>query len=175
MKIDVDLSGFNELIKDLGEGIEHAIRPAAQAGAQVIYDEAKSNVERIGKKTGNLASAIYQAFDKRASTNVLAAYSVSWNAAKAPHGSLIEYGHISRYVSYVGKDGKFHTMIRPEKRGQKKPGRRASQAEKDAFYVVRKGGAVQIPAQPFMRPAADKLDKAAAAVEQEFFKRINAL
>lgn len=175
MRIDVDLVGFNELIKNLGEGVEHAIRPAAQAGAQVIYDEAKSNVERIKKNTGNLANSIYQAYDKRASTNTLAAYAVSWNAKKAPHGQLIEFGHIQRYESYVGKDGKFHTMIRPEKRGQKPPSRRAPQAEKDAFYVLRKGGAVQRLAQPFMRPAADKLDKAAAAVEAEFFKRINAL
>jgi hypothetical protein len=175
VKIDVDLSGFNELIKDLGEGIEHAIRPAAQAGAQVIYDEAKKNVERIKKNTGNLASSIYQAYDKRASGNQLAAYSVSWNAKKAPHGQLIEFGHIQRYESYVGRDGKFHTMIRPEKRGQKPPRGRASQAEKDAFYVLRKGGAVQWLAQPFMRPAGDKVEQAAAAVEQEFFKRINLL
>lgn len=175
MRIDVDLADFNELIRDLGESVEHAIRPAAQAGAQVIYDEAKKNVERIKQNTGNLASAIYQAYDKRASTNQLAAYSISWNAKKAPHGQLVEFGHISRYESYVGKDGKFHTMIRPEKRGQKKPNRRASQAEKDAFYVLRKGGAVQVAAQPFMRPAADKLEQAAAAVEQEFFKRINSI
>ena len=175
MKMNVDLSEFNELIKDLGEGIEHAIRPAAQAGAQVIYDAARNNVERINRKTGNLASAIYQAFDKKASNNQLAAYTISWNARKAPHGGLIEFGHIQRYESYVGKDGKFHTMIRPDKRGQKPPRRRASQSEKDAFYVLRKGGAVQIAAQPFIRPAADKVTQAAAAVEQEFFKRVNAI
>jgi HK97 gp10 family phage protein len=175
VRIDVDLSELNALIKDLGEGVEQAIRPAAQAGAQVIYDAVKLNVGKIRTNTGNLASAIYQAYDKRASTNDFAAYGISWNPAKAPHGHWLEFGHIQRYQSYVGKDGKFHTLVRPEMRGKPKPGRRAPQAVKDAYYMPRKGGAVQVAAQPFMRPAFAQLDKAAAAVEQEFFKRINAI
>ena len=33
ISMNIDMSEFNALIKDLGEGIEDAIRPAAQAGA----------------------------------------------------------------------------------------------------------------------------------------------
>lgn len=70
ISMNIDMSEFNALIKDLGEGIEDAIRPAAQAGAQVIYDQVKVNVNSIGVKSGNLRKAIYQAFDNQASTDL---------------------------------------------------------------------------------------------------------
>lgn len=172
--ISADFSEFNALIKDLGEGVEHAIRPSAQAGAQVLYDAAKSNVAAIGRVTGNLSSAIYQAYDQRASNTQQAFYQISWNAKRAPHGHLVEFGHIKRYASYVGKDGKWHTSVKPEMRGKKLPRGKLSQAVKDAYFVQLKTP-VQVAAKPFMRPAADQMDKAIAAVETEFFKRINAL
>lgn len=172
--INADFSEFNALIKDLGENVEHAIRPAAQAGAQVLYDTAKTNVAAIGRVTGNLSNAIYQAYDKHNSNEQQAFYQVSWNAKKAPHGHLVEFGHIQRYATYVGKDGKWHTRVRAEMRGKKPPSRKASQSVKDAYFVLRKTP-VQVAAQPFMRPAADQMDKAIAAVEAEFFKRINVL
>lgn len=174
LHIQTDLSELNELLKDLGEGVEHAIRPAAQAGAQVLYDAAKANVAAIGRVTGNLSSAIYQAYDRRVSNQQQAIYQVSWNAKKAPHGQLVENGHMQRYVTYVGKDGKWHTAVKPEMRGKKLPRGRISQAVKDAYFVQRKTP-IQVAAKPFMRPAADQMERAIAAAEAEFFKRINVL
>lgn len=71
-----------------------AIRPAAQAGAQVFYNEVKLNASppRLGQKTGNLQNSIYQVFSKDNSTERRATYHISWNHIKAPHGYLIENG-----------------------------------------------------------------------------------
>lgn len=173
ISMNIDMSEFNALIKDLGEGIEDAIRPAAQAGAQVIYDQVKVNVNSIGVKSGNLRKAIYQAYDTKESTDLKKIYGISWNKKTAPHGQLLEFGHIQRYSSYVGKDGKWHTAIRPDKRGTKKPSRRASQAEKDAYYVLRPGGSVQWMGKSFLRGALDKSGAAQEAIKTEFFKRLN--
>jgi hypothetical protein len=172
----VDLSAFNAVIAKIEGDITKALRPAAQAGAEVIYRAVLQNVEKIGSVTGNLRSSIYQAFSKDNSTQApgggysKATYHVSWNAKKAPHGHLIEYGHIQRYAVHLGKDGKWHTVVRPNKRGTPKPSRRASQAVKDAYYVLRPGGPVQQPARPFLRPAFYKQGEAIAAVEAAFWR-----
>ena len=170
MTINADLTDLNKLLGKLGQEAEEIVRPVAQAGAQVIYDQVKLNVSKLGRKTGNLDSAIYQAFSAKNSGTGHATYHISWNAKKAPHGNLVEHGHIQRYASYIGSDGKWYTAIRPEMQGKKKPRRRASQAEKDAYYVPRKGGAIQIPAQSFVRNAASRIPDAITAATNEFIK-----
>jgi len=170
--IKADTSGLNSFLDELEGVVDEAVRPAAQAGTQVLYDEVQKNVSRIGKKTGNLAASIYQVYSKDGSGPGYATYHVSWNTKKAPHGHLVEYGHIQRYASYVGRDGKWYTAKRPEARGKKKPGKNASQAERDAYYVLRPGGPAQIAAQPFVRPAAAKFPQALNAAEAELMKRI---
>lgn len=145
-----------------------AIRPAAQAGAQVLYNEVSLNVSRIGKVTGNLASSIYQVYSKDNSTADRATYHISWNARKAPHGHLVEYGHIQRYAAFVGRDGKWHTAVRPSKRGTPKPSRKASTAVKDAYYVPLSGGPVQVAANPFVRPSYAKAQEALQAAKARF-------
>ena len=172
IRVNVDTAALSSMLKDLGDQVSDVLRPAAQAGAQVIYNQVKLNVGRIGKNTGSLSDAIYQAFDSVASTKQFAAYGISWNAKKAPHAHLVEYGHVQRYQSRVGKDGKWYTMVRPSMRGKPAPKGRASQSEKDAYYVMRKGGSVQVAAQPFMRPALDKMPLAAKAIEDELMKRL---
>ena len=154
------------------EQVLQAIRPAAQAGAQVFYEAAIRNVVANGQKTGNLADAIYQAYSKNQSTESKAVYHVSWNGRKAPHGGLVEFGHIQRYAAHFGDDGKWYTVVRPSMRGKPKPGRSASQATKDAYYVLRKGGPQQIAAQPFMRTAFSRREQAYAAVRTTFFKEM---
>lgn len=166
----VDLGAFNDMISGLEEDIEAAIRPAAQAGAQVFYDAVLQNVNALGKKTGNLARAIYQAYSEQNSGPGKATYHVSWNASKAPHGGLVEYGHIQRYAVNLAKDGKWYTLVKPSMRGKPKPKRNASQAEKDAYYILRAGGPRQIAAQPFIRPAFYRQGEAIAAVEKKFFE-----
>ena len=148
--LPVDLSGLESLLEDLGDAAEQAARPAAQAAAQVFHDAAKANVAKIGRISGNLATAIYQAFSADNSGPGLAEYHISWNARKAPHGGLVEYGHWQRYVVVNTKNGP-RTAVRPEMQGLPRPRRRASQAEKDAYYVPRPGGPVYVPGKAFMR------------------------
>ena len=58
-------------------------------------------------------------------------------------------------------------------RGQPKPRRRASQAQKDAYYVLRRGGPVYIPGKAFMRQALISVpDKAIDAARTTIFKAL---
>lgn len=113
------------------------MRPAAQAGAQVFYDEVVTRVNAIGKVTGNLAGSIYQAWSRDQSIDNKSVYHISWNASKAPHGHLVEYGHTQTRKVYIGSDGKWYT----------------SKTKLDSPK--------RVAAKPFLRPAYDA--KAAAA------------
>lgn len=182
--IRVDSSAVNKLFDDAEAEMYAAARVAAQAGAQILYDQVKQNVSKIGVQKGNLKNSIYQVFDKEASVKVgtfagrdvysRATYSISWRTARtgtgtiAPHGALIEYGYLQRYASYVGKDGKWYTAVRPEMQGKPKPKRNAPQSVKDAYYVPRNGGPIQHPARPFVRAAVSAFDRAADAMTAAF-------
>lgn len=172
LSIDADLSGLDALFDRLGDQVEQAARPAAQAAAQVLYDEVKKNVQALGKKTGKLESSIYQVFSASNSSPGKATYQVSWNHKKAPHGHLLEYGYLQRYKYYQNARGQVRVMVRPGMDGSKRPGRGASQAVKDAYYVTLPAP-IQIPAKAFMRRAIDKFPAAYAAAEAELLKRIN--
>jgi hypothetical protein len=154
------MSGFriNVDVGDLGmdriaDGAEAAVRPSAQAGAQVFYAAVKTNVGAIGKVTGNLASSIYQVYSRDNSNKARAEYHISWNRKKAPHGHLVEFGHLQRYVVYVDKRGQWRTLVRPHMVGKPKPKRNAPQAVKDAYYMPRKGGPILVGARSFVRKA----------------------
>lgn len=80
---------------------EHA-RPAAQAGAEVLYQEVRMRAP-VAKKVrrlksgrtilpGALKASIYQAYSQDNSGPDHATYHVSWNYRKAPHGHLVEFG-----------------------------------------------------------------------------------
>lgn len=172
MRIDVDLGGVNSLLARLSSDMEGATRAASQAAAQVLYDDVKRNVAKIGKVTGNLDKSIYQVYSKRQSSENKAVYEVSWNKRTAPHGRLVEYGHIQRYVVRQSNDGKFHTLVRPGMEGKPKPSRRASQAVKDAYYVLR-STPLQIAAKPFMRPAMMKFNQAMDAAADKLVEIMN--
>lgn len=174
VKLTVDLPGLDRMIDQIGADIEAAARPAAQAAAQVFYDGVKGNVAKLGKVTGNLDASIYQAYRNKQSGPGVAVYSVFWNQRKAPHGHLLEFGHIQRYVVYINKSGEWRTLIRPEMRGKKPPSRKASQAVKDAYYVPLKAP-VQVAAKPFMRPAFALVANASAAAESELLKQLGML
>lgn len=151
--IGIDTSDLEAWIEAVGDAAEKAVRPAAHDGARVIYEAVKANVARIPKVSGNLASAIYYAYSQDNSGPGRATYHVSWNATKAPHGGLLEYGHWQRYAARYVEGLGWVTLVRPEMRGKPKPRRRASQAEKDAYYLPRPGGPVYIPGKAFMRQA----------------------
>ena len=166
----IDVSSLRNVLQGLDAKIDAAIRPAAQAGAQVFYNEA---VMRAPSKSGTLKSAMYQKFvPEESADGVRATYKVSWRTGlgkgetglpTAPHAALIEYGWWQRYAVYTGSDGQWYTAVRPEMRSKPAPKRRASQAEKDAYYVPRKGGPVFHPPKSFIRSAYEA--KQAAALE----------
>lgn len=149
--IGVDLGDLG--MDALADGAEAVVRPAAQAGAQVFYNQVRANVGRLGRITGNLARSIYQVYSADNSRPGVAQYHISWNQRKAPHGHLVEFGHVQRYVVYIDKRGQWKTLVRPEMRGKPRPKRSASQAVKDAYYVPLKGGPRIVGAKSFIRAA----------------------
>jgi hypothetical protein len=167
------------VLEKFGQGIvtavEESVRPAAQAGSQVLYDQVVQNVNGIKRHTGNLARSIYQVYSGQNEKGTQSAlYVVSWNKKKAPHGWLVENGHLQRYEVVRLPNGRFVTPVRPEMRGKTKPGRRASQAVKDAYYIPRRGGPAQIPAKSFLRRAwADKRVVAEDAMTKRLWAEIS--
>lgn len=148
-KISVDLGGLSARLDAAKEDVAESIRPAAQAGAQVLYDEVTANATRR-KKTGNLAASIYQAFSADKSGIGFSTYHISWNRKKAPHGHLVEFGHYQRYeVTHDPKTGRFIT-------------------HKDRKLDT----PIHIAAKPFLRPAKDKAPQAIEAMERRFFEEL---
>ena len=174
LNLKTNLTGFERLMDQLGTDVEAAARPAAQAAADVFYRAIQTNVDAIGKVSGNLGRSIYQAYSRDNSAPGRAVYHVSWNARRAPHGHLVEYGHIQRYRVYLNAKGEWKTMIRPGMAGKKPPSRKASQAVKDAYYVPL-AAPRQVAARPFVRPALAKAAEASAAAEAMLLAKIGAL
>lgn len=107
MKVKMNIAQFKQDLRATAEMLNQATRPAAQAGAQVIYDCARqlASVSEAphffygeGKRKygpfapGNLRDAIYQAFSKDNSFKDVSTYHISWNADKAPYGAMVEFG-----------------------------------------------------------------------------------
>jgi len=156
--MSLDLSGLSKTLKADQEHIQQATRAGAQAGAELLYQEVRGNASRIKKKTGRLAASIYQVFAANESAPGTATYYVSWRTSgksglpRAPHGHLVEFGHLQRYeVSHDPKTGRFIT-------------------HKDRPLAQPK----QIPAKPFVRPAAARLPQALDAAEKRFLETLAA-
>lgn len=94
-------SALTQIAKDAGE----FVRPAAAAGASVLYSEAKERVPVSEKghwfygthskyyfDAGTLKNSIYYTFSKDNSQEGRATYHVAWNHQKAPYGFMVEYG-----------------------------------------------------------------------------------
>lgn len=171
--IRADMSAFDRFIDQLGTDVEEAARPAAQAGAQVLYEEVKRNVSSMRKVTGNLERSIYQAFSRDQSGPGRATYHIGWNSRKAPHGHLLEYGYMQRYVMVKFNDGTIRPAVRPGMDGRLSPGRNASLAQKDAYYIPLPGGPRHIAARSFVRRAASATPRALAAAETELMRYIH--
>ena len=106
MRINMNVAKFKEELRATAEKLNQATRPAAQAGAQIIYDRAKQLVP-VSKaahmfygshqvygpyRPGTLRDAIYQVFSKDNSFRDVSTYHISWNADKAPYGAMVEFG-----------------------------------------------------------------------------------
>lgn len=175
--IEVDTSRLRNLIDNFGVDMVEAAPAVAAAGAKVIYNQVKLNVRSIGKKTGNLDRSIYRKLSEERSDRARGRiiYHISWNHKTAPHGRLLEWGWWQRYQTLINSKGQWVTAVRPEARGKKKPGRRASQEVKDAYYVPLKGGPKYRPGYAFMRRAQDVFPNAVNAMEAELMKRLGAM
>lgn len=115
VRVEYDDSEAADAVDAVVEAALRATRPAAQAAAQLLYDEAKlrcpvSTEEHVfyGKNSkksgvtytfqpGNLRASIYQAFAKDRSSEFgdgyrKATYHVAWNHKTAPYGFMVELG-----------------------------------------------------------------------------------
>jgi HK97 gp10 family phage protein len=108
--IKMDLKQLGVALRKKKAVINAAARPAARAGALVIYGAARENVpvskgphyfygssykstgQRYLFKAGTLRDSIYHAFSKDNSSNTRATYHVAWNHRKAPYGYMVEFG-----------------------------------------------------------------------------------
>ncbi len=174
-----DLSEVYAKLEGMEAKIDAAIRPAAQAGAQVLYEEARRNAP---VKTGRLRDAIYQKFVEEESGPKKATYKVSWRTGmgssalpSAPHGHWFEYGWWQRYEMAKNEAGDFiGPMRQPGTENMKKPGKYASQAVKDAYWVPKKGGPVwHVPVGMMRKAWESKRGAAIAAIEAKLVEEIS--
>lgn len=162
VKANTDL--LVKYLERCSERMEDVIRPAAQAGAQVIYDRVKLNVGRLGKFSGNLDRSIYQVYSDKSDTK-RAIYHVGWNNKKAPHGVNVEFGHLIRYEYYKDAAGKIRPRVRPDKIGTERPRRGDSKAAQQ-YYVLREGGPIRVPPKSFLREAQSVFPQAFSAARE---------
>lgn len=105
-RVSINLAAFKEQLAATAEQLHKATRPAAQAGAQVIYERARqlapvsSDAHKFYIRgrvygpfaPGTLRDSVYQVFSKDKSYSDVSTYHVSWNAKKAPYGGMVELG-----------------------------------------------------------------------------------
>ena len=110
-----DPSRINARLAAVEAAVKQTVREAAQAGAQVYYDELHARVPvsqhahiftsrrrkdgSVGQKylyyPGDLKPAIYQKYADDHSTATRAVYRLSWRKGRAggvPYGYMVEYG-----------------------------------------------------------------------------------
>lgn len=123
LTFDLDTRKLEAALDGIKAKTEAAIRPAAQAGAQVYYDALKAatpvskkghyfhgtSFKTTGTKywfeSGSLKNAVYQVYSKDSSGPTTAQYQVAWNHRKVPYGFMVASG-TSRGVKgndFVGK------------------------------------------------------------------------
>jgi HK97 gp10 family phage protein len=105
ISVSFDFSRLARKLDRVVQVVTQGARPAAQAGAQVFYDEVKQRASTVGSdgspsapgegphvQSGTLRDAVYQAYSEDDSGLFKAGYRISWNKKKAPHGQLLESG-----------------------------------------------------------------------------------
>jgi len=106
LSIKINIARFKEQLQAEVDILNKATRPAAQAGASVIYERARalcpvSEGAHMFHGThavygpyapGTLRNAIYQVFSRDNSFTDVSTYHVSWNKDKAPYGFMVELG-----------------------------------------------------------------------------------
>lgn len=106
VRINMNVAKFQEQLLATQAQLMKATRPAAQAGAEIIYARArieapvskKSHMFNIkGRKygpfaPGNLRDSIYQVFSTSKSYRDVSTYEISFNKDKAPYGFTVTRG-----------------------------------------------------------------------------------
>ncbi|MEV8518669.1 HK97 gp10 family phage protein [Dyella marensis] len=155
IKAKFDTSGWERGLQQLlGPARISLARTMAVAGGRVLRDEAKvlapvGTLEEGSIYPGALRDAIYVAYKPARSIDSAQVYSVSWNAKKAPHGHLLEFGHWRTNVSYTGKDGEWYSNPN-----------------------VKLPKPVWIPGHAFLRRSLGAMDRARAAMMDAGRKRL---
>jgi hypothetical protein len=150
VSLSIKVKGSDLGLVQLVADAEGAARPAAQAAAQVLYEAVLRNVNGIKRHTGNLARSIYQAYSRDNSGTGRATYHVSWNHRKAPHGHLVEWGHLQRYeITYDPQTRRFTT-------------------HKDRPLPTPK----LVAARPFIRPAIAHMPQAESAMRERWLSEL---
>jgi HK97 gp10 family phage protein len=102
----MNVAAFKEGLRAKVDKLHAATRPAAQAGAEIIYQRARleapvsadSHFFYIrGKKygpyaPGTLRDSIYQVFSKDNSYKDVSTYHISFNKSEAPYGFIVHNG-----------------------------------------------------------------------------------
>lgn len=118
MGVRMNVAAFKEQLRAEVDKLHAATRPAAQAGAQIIYERARleapvsadSHYFYIrGKKygpyaPGTLRDSIYQVYSKDNSYKDVSTYHISFNKSEAPYGFIVHNG-TSRTAAhpFIGK------------------------------------------------------------------------
>ena len=106
MTVRMDIGRFKGQLRAEVDKLHAATRPAAQAGAEVIYQRARleapvSDASHYfyirGKKygpyaPGTLKNAIYQVYSKENSFKDVSTYHISFNKSEAPYGFIVHNG-----------------------------------------------------------------------------------
>ena len=106
MAVRMNVTAFKEQLRAELDKLHAATRPAAQAGAQIIYERARleapvsqdSHYFYIrGKKygpyaPGTLRDSMYQVFSKDNSYKDVSTYHISFNKTEAPYGFIVHNG-----------------------------------------------------------------------------------
>lgn len=188
LKIDFDVAPLLRALDTTMEVLEKNTRPAAHAGAVVLYTEVIRRVlaKPEGKTkdlpreiTENLLSSIYRKFavdnsvpqQEKSERYPRASYEVSWNAGTAQHAWMVENGHIQYYVVRLHPDGYWYTPRRPDAPQGAAPSQRAGRAEMDRYYIRLKVPR-KVPPYPFVRPAWDAKSGAALQAANDRMVRL---
>ena len=184
LKVEFDMTGLTAQLDALQLKVKAAIRPAAHAGSELLYNEVRA---RVPFDSGALLASIYQKHTASPSAEgVFSSYAISWRKGRgraaikmlgdglsglpvAFHGQLIEYGWVQRYAMHQAADGQWYTLVRPAMRHKPPPKGRASRAAKDAYYVLRKGGPIAHAPRSFLRASYEaRKTEALLAAKTEF-------
>lgn len=135
--LDKVLQAKESLARTMGAAMGMEVRDEAKIRAPVLQP---GNEGVDGQVAGTLRDAIYVAYDERRAqiAQETFRYTVSWNASRAPHGHLLEFGHWMPFKYAKTADGLFYTPTNP---AVPNPADGA-----DGFWVA---------AEPFLGPAFD--------------------